>query len=147
MVRAANAKAAEAELKKAQRYIQERQSNQDFLVKQMGERESNRKEKLDEFKKEKEHILAETQEFLEWEKRRVDLQRKKNMQHRIELEQQIESKKPPTRFQKRNNEDLMSAEEVAMNWHLLEQARSAKIAEATTEAARSNLGTHTLNDL
>lgn len=127
LVRAADAKAAEAELQKAQAKNNERSLNQEFLFKQMTERESSRREQLDEFKREKDKCLAETAEFKDMEKQRLEQQRKKNIQHRMELEKQIESKKPPTRFQKRYNEDLMSAAEVAMNRNLLEDARFARL--------------------
>jgi len=123
-VRAANAKAAEEELQKTEKKNKARTDNQEFLFKQMTERENARKTRDEELKQQKESVLAEEQEFIEWEKQRIEKQRMKNIQHRVELEKQIEMKKPPTRFQKRHNEDLMSAAEVAMNRHLLEEART-----------------------
>jgi len=126
LVRTANIKAAEAEVKKKDEKIQERQSNQDFLFQQMMERKNKKDEAFDEGKKLMVTIQAEAAEFGQSEKDRIETKRLKNIQHRIELEKQIENKKPPARFQRRHAEDVMTAAEVAMNRHLLEEARSMR---------------------
>lgn len=133
-VKAANAKAAEAELTKSLQTKRNRHSNQEFLAKQMEERESSRKVNKDLLEEQKSHVLAATQEFMEFEKQRIEQQRMKNIQHRLELEKQIQNKQPPTRFQKRHNEDVMTAAEVAMNRRLLEEARSMR--EPSSKQAR-----------
>lgn len=122
--RFANAKAAVVEVQKHEQKHKDRQSNQEFLCQQISERENARKVRLDELQRQKDASLAETQEFMESEKQRIEQQRMKNIQHRLELEKQIKMKKSSKRFQRRHNGDLMSAEEVSMNRHLLEEARA-----------------------
>lgn len=125
-VRTANAKAAEEEMKKTQRKFDERHSNQDFLFKQMEERDNKKKLGNDELQKQKDTVQAEIANFADFEKQKAERQRVKNIQHRLELEKQIATQKPPNRFQKRRNDDLMSNAEVAMNGHLLREARSLR---------------------
>lgn len=133
LVRKANAKAAEAEMRKTEQKNTERHANQEFLFTQIRERDASRKQGEDDVKKQKERVEAEAAEYMEVEKQRVEHQRMKNIQHRLELEKQIESKKPPSRFKKRHNEDLMSAAEVAINWHLLQDAREMQLTASEAE--------------
>merc|ERR1740117_2014362 len=59
LVRTANIKAAEAEVKKKDEKIAERQNNQDFLFQQMTERKTKKEVAFDEGKKLMETIQAE----------------------------------------------------------------------------------------
>lgn len=131
LVRAANAKAAEAEMRKAELKTTERHANQEFLFMQMRDRETTRKQKDDDMQKQKDMVEAETAEFMEVEKQRVEHQRMKNIQHRLELEKQIDSRKASSRATKRQNEDMMSAAEVAINRHLLGEARAMQFTVAS----------------
>jgi len=122
LIRAANATAAEAELQKTEQKSKDRHSNQEFLAQQITERNAAKKVRNDELQRAKESVLAKTIEFKDEEKHRAEEQKRKNLKYRIELEKQIEGKKKIA--SPAYNSDLMSAAEVAMNRHLLQEARS-----------------------
>jgi len=122
LIRAANATAAEAELLKTEQKSKDRHSNQEFLAQQITERNAAKKVRNDELQRAKESVLAKTIEFKDEEKHRAEEQKRKNLKYRIELEKQIEGKKKIA--SPAYNSDLMSAAEVAMNRHLLQEARS-----------------------
>lgn len=125
LIRAANNTAAEAETQKQDNKKKERYCHREYLFQQISDKDITRNTKVGEKQQLKVSAEEATAEFMEAEKQRLAQQRMKNMQHRIELEKQIESKKPPTRFQKRYFDDQMSAAEVACNWRLLEEARNS----------------------
>merc|ERR1719491_2799126 len=138
LVRTANAKAAEAEMRKAELKTTEKHANQEFLFMQIRDRDTTRKQKDEDVKKQKDMVEAETAEFMEVEQQRAEHQRMKNIQHRLELEKQIDSKKTSSRVTKRQSEDMMSAAEVAINRHLLGDARELQftVASQATDAEK-----------
>lgn len=109
----ADARAIEMERNKEAKLRQMRLETQDFLFAQMDEKEG-RKEQAYELKRLQAHILdADTKEYTEMEKARALERRRQNVEHRIELDEQIARKRAELKF-------TMSDAEVNMNKQLLE---------------------------
>jgi len=112
----ADARAVEMERNKEQKLRQMRLETQDFLFAQMEEKEA-RKHQAMQLKSLQARILDEdTKEYMDMEKHRAVERRRQNLEHRLELDEQI----------KRKNQDnkefkyCMSGNEVSMNKQLLE---------------------------
>merc|ERR1719181_1315775 len=109
----ADARAIEMERNKEAKLRQMRLETQDFLFAQMEEKEG-RKGQAYELKRLQAHILdADTKEYTEMEKARAIERRRQNVEHRIELDEQIARKRAQKTF-------TMSEAEVDMNRQLLE---------------------------
>merc|ERR1719181_1798672 len=109
----ADARAIEMERNKEAKLRQMRLETQDFLFAQMEEKEG-RKGQAYELKRLQAHILdADTKEYTEMEKARAIERRRQNVEHRIELDEQIARKRAELKF-------TMSDAEVNMNRQLLE---------------------------
>jgi len=124
MIRSANVKALEDEKAKIEHRSKELQTNQEFLNKQMQEKDNTTKLRQEEKQKQNETIQADHAEFMQSEKNRIEQQRMKNVQYRLELDRQISTRSTSNSFRKSPTEDNMTQAEVAMNRRLLEEARS-----------------------
>merc|ERR1719456_318993 len=94
----ADARAIEMERNKEAKLRQMRLETQDFLFAQMEEKEG-RKEQAYELKRLQAHILdADTKEYTEMEKARAIERRRQNVEHRIELDEQIARKRAEKHF-------------------------------------------------
>lgn len=115
-------RAEEAEREKIEKMKAERQSNQEFLFQQMAERD--RKRHLDSEQKgsQKLAVQAAITDYLETERLKIEEKRNRNIQYRLELEKQIQDKKPIAARQQKLNEDEMSAAERAINRNIISQA-------------------------
>lgn len=108
----------EEELRKLDQKKQQSLSNQEFLFKQMAEREQQKKQAIDQKSDMKIAAQAASAEFLDDEKRRIATQRAKLSQYKSDLEEQIKIKKE----RKRVGEDEMSQAERAINRQFLNGA-------------------------
>merc|ERR1719456_1849252 len=94
----ADARAIEMERNKEAKLRQLRLETQDFLFAQMEEKEG-RKEQAYELKRLQAHILdADTKEYAEMEKARTLERKRQNVEHRIELDEQIAWKRAQKTF-------------------------------------------------
>jgi len=126
----ADARAIEMERNKEAKLRQMRLETQDFLFAQMDEKEG-RKEQAYELKRLQAQILdADTKEYTEMEKARAIERRRQNVEHRIELDEQIQRKRAEKKY-------TMSDAEVNMNKQLLEVVNKTlhERDEYATEAA------------
>merc|ERR1719515_183850 len=112
----ADARAVEMERNKEQKLRQMRLETQDFLFAQMEEKEA-RKHQAMQLKSLQARILDEdTKEYMDMEKYRAVERKRQNLEHRLELDEQIRRKKQQTQEFKY----CMSENEVSMNKQLLE---------------------------
>merc|ERR1719359_2803556 len=112
----ADARAVEMERNKEQKLRQMRLETQDFLFAQMEEKEA-RKHQAMQLKSLQARILDEdTKEYMDMEKHRAVERKRTNMEHRLELDEQIKRKNQDTKEFKY----CMSGNEVSMNKQLLE---------------------------
>merc|ERR1719482_405736 len=112
----ADARAVEMERNKEQKLRQMRLETQDFLFAQMEEKEA-RKHQAMQLKSLQARILDEdTKEYMEMEKYRAVERRRQNLEHRLELDEQIKRKNQDTKEFKY----CMSGNEVSMTKQLLE---------------------------
>jgi len=112
----ADARAIEMERNKQEKLRQMRQESQEFLFKQMAEKDEKKRQAL-ELKRLQAAILeADTQEYVEIEKRRAEERRSMNVEHRKELERHIATRSR----QDMEDKFCMSAEEIRMNKQLLQ---------------------------
>merc|ERR1712070_848556 len=111
-----------------------RYETQNFLFKQMAEKDEKKEQAL-ELKRLQASILeADTQEYMQMEKQKSQDRRVRNIEHRIELEEQIaeRAKEPARKY-------AMSGAEVKMNRQLLDlvdktlQERDAYMSQAGDE--------------
>merc|ERR1711904_264735 len=85
----ADARAIEMERNKEEKLKQMRHETQSFLFKQMAEKDEKKEQAL-ELKRLQASILeADTQEYMHMEKQKSQDRRTRNIEHRVELEQQI----------------------------------------------------------
>jgi len=109
----ADARALEMERNKKEKLRNLRNETQDFLFKQMAEKDEKKRQAL-ELKRLQASILeADTKEYMDMEARKVMERREKNAGHRLLLEQQIQWKNAQKSF-------AMSESEIKMNRQLLE---------------------------
>merc|ERR1719327_2610848 len=111
----ADARAIEMERNKEEKLKQMRHETQAFLFKQMAEKDEKKEQAL-ELKRLQASILeADTQEYMQMEKQKATDRRVRNIEHRIELEEQIaeRAKEPARKY-------AMSGAEMKMNRQLLD---------------------------
>merc|ERR1712093_162437 len=109
----ADARALEMERNKQEKLRNLRNETQDFLFKQMAEKDEKKRQAL-ELKRLQASILeADTKEYMDMEARKVMERREKNAGHRLLLEKQIQWKNAQKSF-------AMSESEIKMNRQLLE---------------------------
>eukprot|EP00811_Abedinium_folium_P010558 NODE_19769_length_828_cov_3.841655.p1 GENE.NODE_19769_length_828_cov_3.841655~~NODE_19769_length_828_cov_3.841655.p1 ORF type:complete len:150 (-),score=45.21 NODE_19769_length_828_cov_3.841655:181-630(-) len=121
-VKEANATAAQREQQRDERQRAERQMNQDYLFKQMAEHTYGKRSVVDQKNQQKQAALADANAHVNAERQRYECQRRKNVNHRLELEQQILARRNAPVAVK----DQMSAEEIALNSHLLKDAEGTR---------------------
>eukprot|EP00921_Rhytidocystis_pertsovi_P008113 GHVQ01013366.1.p1 GENE.GHVQ01013366.1~~GHVQ01013366.1.p1 ORF type:complete len:254 (-),score=54.67 GHVQ01013366.1:586-1347(-) len=110
----ASAKQLERESKKAQELKKMREETRDFLFKQMAEKSERKIAESESKRRQAEALKADTEAFLESEKNTSRSRRLRNIQHKEELNKQIEEhscKKEPA----------MSPSEICMNSDLLKK--------------------------
>merc|ERR1711907_240298 len=111
----ADARAIEMERNKAAKLKEMRHDTQKFLFKQMAEKDEKKEQAL-ELKRLQASILeADTQEYMQMEKQKASDRRVRNIEHRIELEDQIAD-----RAKEVVRKYAMSGAEVKMNRQLLD---------------------------
>merc|ERR1719207_485812 len=111
----ADARAIEMERNKEEKLKQMRHETQNFLFKQMAEKDEKKEQAL-ELKRLQASILeADTQEYMQMEKQKAHDRRVRNLEHRVLLEDQIaeRAKEPARKY-------AMSGAEVKMNRQLLD---------------------------
>merc|ERR1711918_287919 len=111
----ADARAIEMERNKEAKLKEMRNDTQAFLFKQMAEKDEKKEQAL-ELKRLQASILeADTQEYMQMEKQKSQDRRVRNIEHRIELEEQIaeRAKEPARKY-------AMSGAEIKMNRQLLD---------------------------
>merc|ERR1711904_690721 len=110
----ADARAIEMERNKEEKLKQMRHETQNFLFKQMAEKDEKKEQAL-ELKRLQASILeADTQEYMQMEKQKSHDRRTRNVEHRIELEEQIADRAAEV-----VRKYAMSGAEVKMNRQLL----------------------------
>lgn len=115
----AMARAEQAELSKQEHLKMERHLNQAFLFQQIAEREESRRRFMEEQKDhQKAAADAAAKEYEMAEQQRIEQQKMKNMEYRLELDRQIHLKKMMQQLQ----EDQMSGAEKAMNRNYVMEA-------------------------
>jgi len=112
--------AEEDERQRIERLRAARQHTQEFLFKQMSERDSQKHKLKDEKTQAKSVAQEATLEYLEVEGRRIAEQNAQNTDYRLQLEQQISAKKAAR--QPKAAEDLMTHHERAINHRLLKES-------------------------
>merc|ERR1711959_439378 len=111
----ADARAIEMERNKEAKRTEMRYETQNFLFKQMAEKDEKKEQAL-ELKRLQAGILeADTQEYMQMEKQKSHDRRVRNVEHRIQLEDQI-----ATRAKVVSQKYAMSGAEVKMNRQLLD---------------------------
>jgi hypothetical protein len=118
-VRKANSEMAEREKQKQAQKRADRVQNVDFLFHQMGENQRIKSEEEDRKVQLLSTVRSATDQYAEEERQRAADKRARNVQHRLQLEQQISSrvKVPP-----RVREDLMSTSEAFINKNIVGEA-------------------------
>eukprot|EP00435_Cladocopium_sp_Y103_P072746 s228_g41.t1 len=118
----AMARAEQAELSKQEHLKMERHRNQAFLFQQIAEREESRRRLMEEQKDhQKAAADAAAKEYEMAEQQRIETQKMKNMEYRLELDRQIHLKKM-IHQQMQLEEDQMSGAEKAMNRNYVMEA-------------------------
>merc|ERR1712039_474126 len=112
-IAAKNERAEEAERQKRELLKKKRASNKDYIVGQIQEKERRKKQELDQ--RDNALILAQdiAKDYLKTEDKRLQAMRTKNVQYRLELEQQIAAQKEGR--SPLNENDLRSDAERAIN--------------------------------
>mmetsp|Transcript_134532 Transcript_134532/g.335662 ORF Transcript_134532/g.335662 Transcript_134532/m.335662 type:complete len:502 (-) Transcript_134532:17-1522(-) len=119
-----NEQADRAERDKIRNLKEQKQTNQDYLFQQIAERNKNRERALEQKRNQKQQAQAASVEYQEIERRRIEDARSKNIQYRLDLEQQIAEKKAAVR--PKTFEDHMTPAERAINQHLIKEAEELR---------------------
>merc|ERR1712048_832306 len=119
MVQKANAEAAQKEQQKAERKRMEARRNVEFLTQQIEDKERKKQEAPEQKKQQHIRVVSDTNAYHEESKEKFTANRQKNINYRLELEQQIDSRK---REPARVREDKMSTTEAYINKGLVHQA-------------------------
>eukprot|EP00397_Hematodinium_sp_SG-2012_P017352 GEMP01017741.1.p1 GENE.GEMP01017741.1~~GEMP01017741.1.p1 ORF type:complete len:488 (+),score=140.31 GEMP01017741.1:93-1556(+) len=117
----------ELELNKAAKLCKLKLDTQKFLLQQMQEHDANKQQQRDMKEKQGQILEADSQEFDGIRKQEVETRRLRNLQHRLELQQQIEDRKD-------ERSEAMSAEEIAMNKKLLKKVDTVLLAREQVAA-------------
>lgn len=118
-VRQANAQAEERERQKKMNQRSERIKNVEFLFQQMGERQKTQMDEVEQKKDLLQNARSNLAKFTEEERQKFGDKRNRNVQHRLELEEQITARvQAPARVR----EDLMSTSEAFINKRLVDEA-------------------------
>jgi len=115
----ANKDASERERQKKLQQKADRVKNVEFLLEQMSERRLKKNDDKELQEKLLAYARKEEEKFAEDERQKNETKRKKNIEHRLELEEQIEA-----RSQRIIREDLMSTAEAFINKNVVEEALS-----------------------
>jgi len=126
----ANLLSNKADEREQERRKADRESHKVFLFKQIEERTMERNKAFSQKAPERAVAQADTAEFVEAERNRNAERRMKHVQHRLDLQQQIEQKKEPP------DKDMMSAAELAINRQLLKEAEDLR---ARLESGKSSM--------
>jgi len=110
-----------------------RQTNQDFLMQQIEERNQKRRDQETTKGEQRKQVQKASEQFFEAERGRIETQRMKNVQHRQELQLQITARKGV----QKDDLNAMSDAEKSINRHLIDEARELreKVSQMAIEGA------------